>query len=315
MKNSKTPLIVSLFNDASLGLPQVASAESADRSGGLSTVTVRAKGANFLTVGSQYKDQLQDLMETLQATNPHFVRCIIPNLEKKPGKLIPHLVLEQLRCNGVLEGIRISRKGFPNRVIYSDFIKRYYILSPNIPRNSPDAKVATDQLVIELKVDKEKYRMGLTKIFFRTGQLAYIEELRERKIAQMIIVVQAAARGWLGRRIFFKFKTQGQAARIIQKNLRGWLEIRNSWWFEMMRAAKPHLSKRKAIGEQLAELDKQIEEEKKKREQEKANKGKVEADVAAVKKKLEDVQRALKSERDASTEITDNKKKIRKIKN
>jgi len=249
-------------------------------------------------------------METLQATNPHFVRCIIPNLEKKPGKLIPHLVLEQLRCNGVLEGIRISRKGFPNRVIYSDFVKRYYILSPNIPRNSPDAKVATDQLITELKIDKEQFRMGLTKIFFRTGQLAGIEELREKKIAQMIIVVQAAARGWIGRRIFYKFKTQGQAARIIQKNLRGWLEVRNNWWFEMLRAARPHLSKRKALGEQLAELDKLIEEEKKKREHEKANKAKVEADLATVKKKLEDVQKALKGERDASTELTNAKKKL-----
>uniref|UniRef100_A0A665WMM7 Myosin-9 n=1 Tax=Echeneis naucrates TaxID=173247 RepID=A0A665WMM7_ECHNA len=70
----------------------------------------------FRTVGQLYKEQLSKLMATLRNTNPNFVRCIIPNHEKKAGKLDPHLVLDQLRCNGVLEGIRICRQGFPNLI-------------------------------------------------------------------------------------------------------------------------------------------------------------------------------------------------------
>lgn len=70
------------------------------------------------------QEQLSSLMATLIATNPNFVRCIIPNHEKKAGKIVPHLVLDQLRCNGVLEGIRICRQGFPNRILFQEFRQR-----------------------------------------------------------------------------------------------------------------------------------------------------------------------------------------------
>lgn len=79
------------------------------------------KGGGFATVSSSYREQLNNLMATLRSTQPHFVRCIIPNECKQPGVIDSHLVMHQLTCNGVLEGIRICRKGFPNRMIYPDF--------------------------------------------------------------------------------------------------------------------------------------------------------------------------------------------------
>lgn len=79
------------------------------------------KGGGFATVSSSYKEQLNNLMTTLRSTQPHFVRCIIPNECKQPGVIDSHLVMHQLTCNGVLEGIRICRKGFPNRMNYPDF--------------------------------------------------------------------------------------------------------------------------------------------------------------------------------------------------
>lgn len=82
------------------------------------------KGAAFATVSSAYKEQLNNLMTTLRATQPHFVRCIIPNECKQTGMIDAHLVMHQLTCNGVLEGIRICRKGFPNRMNYPDFKQR-----------------------------------------------------------------------------------------------------------------------------------------------------------------------------------------------
>merc|ERR1712002_1226522 len=81
------------------------------------------------TVSSFYKNQLEDLMKTLMATEPHFVRCIVPNTCKQPGGVEPGLIMHQLTCNGVLEGIRICMRGFPNRMNYSDFRKRYCVLA------------------------------------------------------------------------------------------------------------------------------------------------------------------------------------------
>lgn len=84
----------------------------------------KGKGSSFQTVSLLYREQLQNLMRTLNATHPHFVRCIIPNETKSPGVIDSHLVMHQLTCNGVLEGIRICRKGFPNRMVYPDFRQR-----------------------------------------------------------------------------------------------------------------------------------------------------------------------------------------------
>ena len=90
------------------------------------------RGGMMRTVSTLYKDQLSRLMNTLRNTNPNFVRCIIPNYNKRPGVINPHLVLEQLRCNGVLEGIRICRQGFPNRIPFQEFRQRYEILTPSV---------------------------------------------------------------------------------------------------------------------------------------------------------------------------------------
>uniref|UniRef100_A0A8B9M0Y8 Myosin, heavy chain 10, non-muscle n=1 Tax=Astyanax mexicanus TaxID=7994 RepID=A0A8B9M0Y8_ASTMX len=87
--------------------------------------TYKTKKGMFRTVGQLYKESLTKLMATLRNTNPNFVRCIIPNHEKRAGKLEPHLVLDQLRCNGVLEGIRICRQGFPNRIVFQEFRQTY----------------------------------------------------------------------------------------------------------------------------------------------------------------------------------------------
>lgn len=120
--------------------------------------------------GQLYKEQLAKLMATLRNTNPNFVRCIIPNHEKKAGKLDPHLVLDQLRCNGVLEGIRICRQGFPNRVVFQEFRQRYEILTPNsIPKGFMDGKQACVLMIKALELDSNLYRIGQSKVFFRAG--------------------------------------------------------------------------------------------------------------------------------------------------
>uniref|UniRef100_UPI0040535BCC Myosin-9,Alpha-actinin A n=1 Tax=Homo sapiens TaxID=9606 RepID=UPI0040535BCC len=160
--------------DRIIGLDQVAGMSETALPGAFKT----RKGM-FRTVGQLYKEQLAKLMATLRNTNPNFVRCIIPNHEKKAGKLDPHLVLDQLRCNGVLEGIRICRQGFPNRVVFQEFRQRYEILTPNsIPKGFMDGKQACVLMIKALELDSNLYRIGQSKVFFRAGVLAHLEEER-----------------------------------------------------------------------------------------------------------------------------------------
>ena len=116
-KKGENSLLVEIFSEA----PPAAAAEGAApaKGGGRGK-----KGAAFATVSSAYKEQLNNLMTTLCSTSPHFVRCIIPNELKQTGLIDAKLVMHQLTCNGVLEGIRICRKGFPNRMMYPDFKQR-----------------------------------------------------------------------------------------------------------------------------------------------------------------------------------------------
>lgn len=102
--------------------------EYAEDSTIMSTYKTRVKKGAFRTVGQRHREQLSSLMKQLGSTQPHFVRCIVPNSMKKPGKMDAPLVLHQLRCNGVLEGIRIARLGYPNRHSFTEFRQRYEIL-------------------------------------------------------------------------------------------------------------------------------------------------------------------------------------------
>uniref|UniRef100_A0A452I2Y5 Uncharacterized protein n=1 Tax=Gopherus agassizii TaxID=38772 RepID=A0A452I2Y5_9SAUR len=202
----------------------------------------KTKKGMFRTVGQLYKEQLTKLMTTLRNTNPNFVRCIIPNHEKRAGKLDAHLVLEQLRCNGVLEGIRICRQGFPNRIVFQEFRQRYEILASNaIPKGFMDGKQACILMIKALELDANLYRIGQSKIFFRTGVLAHLEEERDLKITDIIIAFQAQSRGYLARKAFAKKQQQLTAMRVIQRNCSAYLKLRNWQWWRLFTKVKPLL--------------------------------------------------------------------------
>ncbi|XP_047497817.1 myosin heavy chain, muscle-like [Penaeus chinensis] len=120
----------------------------------------------FKTVSSGYRDQLNSLMTTLHSTHPHFIRCIVPNETKTPGAVQAGLIMHQLTCNGVLEGIRICRKGFPNRMPYQDFKHRYKILAPEIMISEKDDKKAAEKTFEKSGLDPELFRCGKTKNAF-----------------------------------------------------------------------------------------------------------------------------------------------------
>uniref|UniRef100_A0A8C1R8B9 Myosin-9 n=1 Tax=Cyprinus carpio TaxID=7962 RepID=A0A8C1R8B9_CYPCA len=217
----------------------------------------------FRTVGQLYKEQLSKLMATLRNTNPNFVRCIIPNHEKKAGKLDPHLVLDQLRCNGVLEGIRICRQGFPNRIVFQEFRQRYEILTPNsIPKGFMDGKQACVLMIKALELDPNLYRIGQSKVFFRAGVLAHLEEERDMKITDVIINFQAWCRGYVARKAFAKRQQQLTAMRVIQRNCAAYLKLRNWQWWRLFTKVKPLLQ----VSRQEEEMQAKDEELSKVRE-------------------------------------------------
>uniref|UniRef100_A0A8C6TMM6 Myosin, heavy chain 14, non-muscle n=1 Tax=Neogobius melanostomus TaxID=47308 RepID=A0A8C6TMM6_9GOBI len=227
--------------DRIIGLDQVSTGESSGPvpfgASGLKT-----KKGMFRTVGQLYKESLTKLMATLRNTNPNFLRCIIPNHEKRAGKLSPNLVLDQLRCNGVLEGIRICRQGFPNRIPFQEFRQRYEILTPNaIPRTFMDGKQASELMINALELDKNLFRVGQSKVFFRAGVLAHLEEERDLKITDTIIRFQSASRGYLARKAFTRKQQQLSAMRVMQRNCAAYLKLRNWQWWRLFTKVKPLL--------------------------------------------------------------------------
>ncbi|KAK5611686.1 Myosin-9 [Crenichthys baileyi] len=207
----------------------------------------------FRTVGQLYKEQLGNLMTTLRNTNPNFVRCIIPNHEKKAGKMDSHLVLDQLRCNGVLEGIRICRQGFPNRIVFQEFRQRYEILTPNaIPKGFMDGKQACVLMIKALELDPNLFRIGQSKVFFRAGVLAHLEEERDLKITDVIMSFQAWCRGYVARKAFAKRQQQLTAMKVIQRNCAAYLKLRNWQWWRVFIKVKPLLQVSRQEEEMIA---------------------------------------------------------------
>ncbi|XP_048960192.1 unconventional myosin-Vc isoform X1 [Canis lupus dingo] len=177
------------------------------------------------TVGSKFRGSLYLLMETLNATTPHYVRCIKPNDEKLPFEFDSKRIVQQLRACGVLETIRISAQSYPSRWTYIEFYSRYGVLMTKQELSFGDKKEVCKVVLHRLIQDSNQYQFGKTKIFFRAGQVAYLEKLRLDKLRQSCVVIQKHIRGWLQRK---KFLRERQAALTIQQYFRGQQTVRKA---------------------------------------------------------------------------------------
>uniref|UniRef100_A0A8C3AVZ5 Myosin heavy chain 7 n=1 Tax=Cyclopterus lumpus TaxID=8103 RepID=A0A8C3AVZ5_CYCLU len=203
----------------------------------------KKKGSSFQTVSALHRENLHKLMTNLRSTHPHFVRCIIPNETKTPGAMENPLVMHQLRCNGVLEGIRICRKGFPNRILYGDFKQRYRILNPAaIPDGQfIDSRKGAEKLLGSLDMDHSQYKFGHTKVFFKAGLLGQLEEMRDDRLSLIITGIQARGRGLLARLEFNKIFERRDALYVIQWNIRAFMGVKNWPWMKLFFKIKPLL--------------------------------------------------------------------------
>lgn len=189
------------------------------------------------TVGSHFRDSLTDLMTTLFQTTPHYVRCIKPNDIKAAFHFEPKRAVQQLRACGVLETIRISAAGYPSRWTYPEFFHRYRVLAKgvkNLKRDAENVRRTCEIILGQLIRDADKYQMGKTKIFFRAGQVAYIEKLRSDKLKACGIMIQKHVRRWLCQRRYAKIR---KSVLLLQTYGRGLLARRKAERLRAERAA------------------------------------------------------------------------------
>merc|ERR1719229_678417 len=201
----------------------------------------RKKGKGGKTVSSYFKGQLDDLMTTLYKTEPHFIRCVVPNTHKQPGGVEPGLIMHQYQCNGVLAGIAICRAGFPNKLSYPDFKARYNIIGAAAVAKAKNDKAAGQAVMDIVKLDKDKYRLGHTKVFFRAGIGGWMEEQRENKIGSVLAWLQAGARGKQSRMQFKKLQDQKMALYACQRAIRAYMMAKTWLWLQLWLAIKPTL--------------------------------------------------------------------------
>ncbi|CAG8531243.1 4224_t:CDS:10 [Paraglomus brasilianum] len=254
--------------------PYIATLFSSSSSDAVDTGAKNRSKKQFLrTVGQRHKEQLHILMQQLYSTKPRFVRCIVPNGEKAAGLIEVPLVLDQLRCNGVLEGIRICRAGFPNRLTFIEFRQRYEVLSPGLlSKSTADDNKIAEELLKSFGLDNSLYRIGNTKVFFRAGVLAELEEIRETKLSQLFTRFQAHCRGRLARRDYAKLSEKLDAIKLIQKNARVYMQLKEWPWWKLYSKSKPMLNvtrmdaKLKEKDDNIRELEYNLKNEIEKRQ-------------------------------------------------
>eukprot|EP00794_Sanderia_malayensis_P004645 gene4645-5253_t len=170
------------------------------------------------TVGSEFRDSLSRLMQTLNATSPHYIRCIKPNDFKEVFEFDPKRSIQQLRACGVLETIRISAAGYPSRWTYEEFYDRYRMIIPSELVDRVNYKDTCRYILEKYIQDPDKFQLGLTKIFFRAGQVAYLEKMRADTLKKSCVIIQKCVRGWLWRT---KYQTMKKSAVLIQAWVKG----------------------------------------------------------------------------------------------
>merc|ERR1740129_1328287 len=201
----------------------------------------RKKKGGGKTVSSYFKGQLDDLMTTLYKTEPHFIRCVVPNTHKIPGGVESGLVMHQYQCNGVLPALLYAEPAFPNKMVYAEFKARYNILGAQAVAKAKNDKGAAGAIMDIIKLDKEKFRLGHTKVFFRAGVLGVMEETREDKIGSVLSWLQSGARGKASRMQFKKLQDQKLALYSCQRAIRSYMMAKTWLWLQIWLAIKPNL--------------------------------------------------------------------------
>ncbi|XP_038696506.1 myosin-17-like isoform X2 [Tripterygium wilfordii] len=175
-----------------------------------------SKSSKFSSIGSRFKLQLQSLMETLNSTEPHYIRCVKPNNALKPGMFENFNIIQQLRCGGVLEAIRISCAGYPTRRTFYEFLHRFGVLAPEDLEGNYDDMVACQKILD--KRGLKGYQIGKTKVFLRAGQMAELDARRAEVLGNAAKTIQRQIRTHMACKEFIGLR---KAAIVLQSYCRG----------------------------------------------------------------------------------------------
>lgn len=255
LSNSKDPFISNFFN---LDILEQNISDSPIKG------SPRKKSGMFRTVVQRHKEQLNLLMEQLSQTYPHFVRCILPNNEKKSDLFQDEIVLHQLRCNGVLEGIRIARSGYPNRIDFEEFARTYSILSSLKITKNTESKQVCESILENLNLNPDIFKLGLTKLFFRNGVLAQIQREKDRKLENLTTKLNSSIRGFLLRKDFDIKIHRLRASKVLVKNFSLYHDRSSDPWFKLVAALKPRLDNSSILEFQYTTKINKLENELKK---------------------------------------------------
>ncbi|KAI7990220.1 Myosin-11 [Camellia lanceoleosa] len=180
------------------------------------TTKSSSKSSKFSSIGSRFKLQLQQLMETLSSTEPHYIRCVKPNNLLKPAVFENVNIMQQLRCGGVLEAIRISCAGYPTRKTFFEFLNRFGLLAPEALEGNVDEKVVCQRILDKMQLMGSQ--IGKTKVFLRAGQMAELDARRAEKLNKAAKTIQRQIRTHITRKWFIDL---WEASVSIQSILRG----------------------------------------------------------------------------------------------
>merc|ERR1712121_106443 len=258
----------------------------------------KKKGASMMTISAAHRESLMKLMTNLHSTHPHFVRRIIPNEIKKSGHIDAPLVMHQLNCNGVLEGIRICMLGLPNKVPHADFMSRYSIIAPKIFSDwAGNPRECASKALVVAGMDADSFRCGKTKIMFRAGMLSTLEEIREGALSKIFVKMQCQAR-----RVLVHVTYQGKIAEkkgisSIQRNIRLYYNCRDWVWYqfytmlkgeiEVLKKKQAEEERRKLMAEGLAKFQAALDAAAAARAEAQANNEAAVAKIAAYKAEIE----------------------------
>ncbi|CAK9208721.1 unnamed protein product [Sphagnum troendelagicum] len=236
--------LLQLLSSCDSSLPQLFAAAIGEGLQKMLSPTRRANGTESQkqSVAAKFKGQLNKLMQRLESTEPHFIRCIKPNPQHLPNVVDQELVLQQLRCCGVLEVVRIARSGYPTRHSHNQFAMRYGFLLPKSLSSQHDVLSVCVAILHQFVIAPEMYQIGITKLFFRAGQIGMLEDLRQRTLHGIIcvqkvykgykvrcqyrrlknasVILQSLVRGALSRQQYKDLRQRHDASVVIQKNVR-----------------------------------------------------------------------------------------------